>query len=57
MKNKLLKAKFILSVIGLSAVALFIGVPTISQEKLDRLMQAENQEQTKAQEVSTQEIF
>lgn len=57
MKNKLLKAKLILSVICLSAVALFIGVPTISQEKLDRLMQVENQEQIEAREVSNQEIF
>lgn len=57
MKNKLLKVRLILSVICLSAVALFIGVPTISQQKLDRLIRAENKEQTEAQVVSNKEIF
>lgn len=57
MKSKLSKAKLFLSVLCLSAVSLLIGVPTISQEKLDRLIRAENQEQTEAKVVSNQEIL
>ena len=56
MKNKLSKAKLILAVFCLSTVSLLIGVPTVSQEKLESLIRAENQEETEAKAVSNKEI-
>ena len=57
MNKKILKAKLILSVFWLSAVSLFIGVPTIEREKLEHLIAAENQEKAEAQAANEQEVL